>query len=517
MSIPSKIPSTRAEQPSRLDSSEELQSKANALLGPNYRRYTTADKLEIVRIFSKPPHSENASGGQLGKVSEIRARYKEIKGDATPLGLEAFKMVTASLPSYVRPMLFHWKLEEFESALPKVTMNAEDAARRFASLPTKDKLMLYGFSLCRAYVSQLNQLDGLASLYEKLKQHGGGNASAELGYEYKEAFNRKLRTYLPDEQNRVLEELEAEMSYDERRQKTINALESALAKLKGEAVSETSSDTTTTTTTANTTTTTTTTVANTSFSSVSSQRASDIEIKEAASQILEPVNGLNHILRLSLYLQYKAGTTTFPFVNKYEDARLNEFEERLKGKTGKLDNPADRDALLNSVMEEVKNLLPEHLKKELGKINILDVDTKKAEFENLAHSAFINVKAGFRLSNSIQSKCSATAILNMIGYSFDRDENRLSQMDDEEKWQFNYVGDAWLSAKTPMEQQGILCAFIGGVLSIAPEAVQQDFREALLLLNPEQAKEAVLSSVAKYLKDPSALGPFKKNGEATLT
>jgi hypothetical protein len=220
-------------------------------------------------------------------------------------------------------------------------------------------------------------------------------------------------------------------------------------------------------------------------------------------------------LRLCLYLHYKAGTTTFPFSTKHEYAALNEFEARLKEETAKLNNPDDQDALLNSVLERVRDLLPEHLKNALSKISTLDSDTRKVEFERLAHSAFVNIKAGFRLSAIIQSKCSATAILNIIGYGFDRDENRLSQMNEEEKWQFDYVCRHEILNEDPQEQQGFLSAFIGGVLSRAPEVVQQGFREALLSLNPEEAKKAVLNLVAEYLKDPSAIEPLKAKDEAS--
>lgn len=506
MSIPSDIPNTRAEQPSRLNSSDELSSKAKALLGENYRQYSTADKLKILRIFTKPPRLENASGGQLDKVNEVSARYNRIEGDAEPLSLKAVKIVRASLPSYVQPMLFHWKLESFESALPKVTKNATDAAKQFASLSTETKLMLYGFSLCRKYASQLNERHGIATSYEKLKKSGGGMDSVDLGYEYKEAFNRQLRTYLPEEQSRVLEELEAEPSYDERKQKIDNEIEFALARLKGGASSKAGSATTT----ANTATTTTTTVTGTSLGPITSQRLSDMEIKQAASRISEPVNSLNHMTRLCLYLQYKAGTTTFSHITKYEDAALNAFEAQLKGETGKLDNPADKDALLNAVLEKVGDLLPEHLQNELSKINESESHTHEEKFKSLAYGIAVNVKTGSLVSNNIQSKLGATAILNAIGYSLDRDENRLSQMTLDEESHFSYACSNALLAEDPMKQQGFSCAFIEGLLSRAPETVQQRFGKALRILNPEETKKAVLDLVAEYLKDPSAIESPKK-------
>lgn len=511
MDSATKISNTRAEQLSRFDSPDELSSKAKALLGENYKQYSTADKLKILRIFTKPPGLESASGSQLGKVSEISARYNRIEGNAEPLSLKAFEIIKASLPSYVQPMLFHWKLESFESALPEVTRNAQDAAKHFAGLSTETKLMLYGFSLCRKYINQLNELHGLASLYEKLKKSGGGMESVDLGYEYKDAFNRQLRTYLPEEQSRVLEELETEPSYDERKQKIINKIESALAELKGGASSEADSATTT----ANTTTSTTT-ITDTSLGSITSQRSSDMEIKHAASRISEPVNGLSHSLRLCLYLQHKTGTTTLPYATKNEYAALNEFEAQLKKETGKLGNLADKNALFDSVLEKVRDLLPAHMENELSKISSMpDSDARKAEFERLAHRVFVNVKTGSRLYGMIQSKCSAAAILNMIGYSFDRDKNRLSQMNNEEQWQFDYVCRAQIEAENPLEQQGFVRAFIECALSGAPETVQQGFREALLLLNPEEARKAVLKLVAEYLENPSAIASLKKEDEAS--
>lgn len=107
--------------------------------------------------------------------------------------------------------------------------------------------------------------------------------------------------------------------------------------------------------------------------------------------------------------------------------------------------------MLNSVLEKVRELLPAHMENELGKINMQDIDAQKAEFESLAHRACVDVKAGSRFSDVIKSQCGATAILNMIGYSFDRDENRLSQMDANEKWQFEYLGNVWLAAESPLK------------------------------------------------------------------
>lgn len=111
--------------------------------------------------------------------------------------------------------------------------------------------------------------------------------SAELGFEYKEAFNRKLRTTLPEEQSLALEQLEGEPTYDVRKQGMLQVLESALTKLKSDALSEASLPTTT----ANTTTTTTTIVADASLGSVSSQHVDNIEIKQAASRILDQSTG----------------------------------------------------------------------------------------------------------------------------------------------------------------------------------------------------------------------------------
>nr|WP_217346129.1 hypothetical protein [Noviherbaspirillum sp. L7-7A]MBV0880506.1 hypothetical protein [Noviherbaspirillum sp. L7-7A] len=513
MSIPNRHNSDmRTTQPSRFDLPDELSSKAKALLGENYKQYSTLDKLKIISLFEKPIEKQRASESEQGILGEIRKRYKEIGSAGDALGKRASNMLKASLPTYVSPDLSSLQHASFESQLPKVIEKAEQAATQFAECSVGVQLQLYGFSLCAKYKGELNAEGGFANSYERLKQAGGGLASAALGYEYKEAFNRKLRTYLPEEQNRALEQLEAEPAYDVRKHGMVQVLELALTKLKTGALSETSSHTTTSNTT---TTIATTTVTGTSLGAVTSRQLSDIETKQAASLISEPVNGLSHIARFCLYLQYEAGPTNFPFVTKHEDAALNEFEARLKEETGKLNNPADQDALLKSVLEIVRNLLPEHLKNELSKISILDSDSRKAEFERLAHSAFLNVKAGFRLSAVIQSKCSATAILHMIGYGFDRDENRLNHMNEEEKWQFDYACRHEILKEDPQEQQGFLCAFIGGVLSRAPEAVQESFREALLLLNPEKAKEVVLNLVAEYLKDPSAIEPLKPKDEAS--
>ncbi|HEX8884933.1 MAG TPA: hypothetical protein VF797_10620 [Noviherbaspirillum sp.] len=507
-----KFFNTCNEQPSRLDSPDELSSKAKALLGENYKQYSTADKLKIIRLFERPLEEHHASESEQGILGEICKRYKEIEGAGDVLRKQASNMLKASLPSYVSPDLSSTQHASFESKLPKVIEKAEQAAMQFADRPVGVKLQLYGFSLCAKYKGELNAQGGLANEYEKFKQAGGGLASAELGYEYKEAFNRKLRTYLPDEQNRALEQLEAEPTYDLRKQRMVQVLELALTKLNTGALSETSSSTTTANTT---TTTTTTTITGTSLGSITSQRSSDIEIKQAASRISEPVNSLNHMTRLCLYLQYKAGTNIFPYLTKYEDAALNAFDAQLKGETGKLDNQADKDALLNAVLEKVGELLPEYLENELSKITMPDSDTQKAGFESLALRAFVNVKSGSRLSNNIQSKWGATAILNVIGYSFDRDENRLSQMTLEEESQFSYVCRNALLAEDPMKQEGFLCAFIEGMLSRAPEAVQQRFKEALLLLNPEETKKAVLALVAEYLKDPSAIESPEKKDEAS--
>lgn len=514
MSIPNTNLDKRAERPSSRNSPDELSSKAKALLGENYKQYSTVDKLKIIRLFERPLEARQASESEQGVLGEICKRYKEIEGPGDILRKQASSMLKASLPSYVSPDLSSTKHASFESQLPKVIEKAEQAAMQFADCSVKAKLQLYGFSLCAKYKSELNAHGGLAKLYESFKQSGGGLASAELGYEYKEAFNRKLRTCLPEAQNRALEQLEAEPAYDVRKHGMVQVLELALTKLNTGALSETGSSTITTTANA-TTTTTTTAVTGTSLGSVTSQRISDIEIKQAAGRISELVKGLSHSLRLCLYLQYKAGTTTFPYATKNEDSALNEFEARLKEETGKLDNLADKDALLHSVLEKVKGLLPEHMGNELSNISSMpDSDTRKTEFESLAHRVFVNVKAGSRLYGTIQSSFSATAILNLIGYSFDRDEDRLSRMSNEEQWQFDYVCHAQIVAKDPLDQQGFLCAFVEGVLSRAPEAVQQGFREALLLLNPEEAKKAVLNLVAEYLKDPSAIEPPKKKDEA---
>lgn len=82
MDSPTKISNTRAEQLSRFDSPDERSSKAKALLGENYKQYSTADKLKILRLFSKPPGSESASGGQLGKANEVSARNNSIEDNA---------------------------------------------------------------------------------------------------------------------------------------------------------------------------------------------------------------------------------------------------------------------------------------------------------------------------------------------------------------------------------------------------------------------------------------------------
>lgn len=509
-----KIPNTRTEQLSRFDSPDELQSKANALLGENYKQYSTADKLKIIRLFERPLEEQHASEDESGKLGEIRKRYKKIEGDADALRTQASDMVKASLPSYVPTDLASLKNSEFDSRLPRVTQLAEHAATCFEDLPLPVKLQLYGFSLCRKYSRELNAKNKLATLFESLKETSGGKVCDELGYEYKENFNRKLRTYLPQTQREVLEELESEPEYSVRKFKIVIYLESELAKLEDATVSGTTAHSTSSTTATTTTTTTTTTVTSTDLALINARSLSDERIKEIAADISATVNGLPHILKFCLYLCHVETISYLPFVTDSEHAILIRFRVQLEKETGKFDNQFDKKALTSAVMEKLRAMLPDYLEQELVNNNVLVSHARRSAFESLAASAHSSVHRGIQLSKKIRKNCSHTAILHMIGYCFDFDTDRLDRMTQEEKARFDWQDNTYrLRKDSVFRVHTVRCAFIRETLSQSAEQVQKRFKEALLLLNLEETKKAVLNLITEYFEDPSAIKPPKEKHE----
>ncbi len=521
MSIPKHHSSvTRTPQPSRFESPDELSSKAKALLGENYQQYSTTDKLKLIKFFERPLEKQRASESEQGILGEIRKRYKDIGGAGDALCKQASNMLKASLPTYVSTDLSSPQHASFESQLPKVIEKAEQAATQFADCPVGVKLQLYGFSLCAKYKGELNTRGGLANSYERLKQAGGGLASAPLGYEYKEAFNRRLRTYLPQEQNRALEQLEAEPAYDVRKQGMLQVLELALTKLNVSASLETSSSTTT----ANTTTTTTT---KTTTGLVSSQRVIDLQTQQAAARILEPVNDLGHGTRLRLYLHYKMNPdiskpdpTFNPFnifcpVSSVENEAEIEFQKRLKEESGKLDKQADIQALKDTILDELKCLLPNQFKSALSLIEVSQPNEEsfKKDAEGLDWSVMVAGKTGSRASRYIDNGFNAPEILQVIAYSFDRNPERLNGLTEA---QIDKVKNAYGLLRLPgsdIDQSEVRSAFVESLLPKLSENMQINFSNVLRLVDTKTAEESVLALVAEYLKDPSAIASPKITGK----
>lgn len=190
---------------------------------------------------------------------------------------------------------------------------------------------------------------------------------------------------------------------------------------------------------------------------------------------------------------------------------LRRFDARLEEETGKLDNPFDKKALSRAVMEKLREMLPDYLEQELVKKNVSANHARKSAFESLADSAYSSVQLGNRFGIQIRENCSHTAILHMIGYCFDFDTDRLDRMTQEEEARFDMVNRYWLCNDSVFEAHTILCAFIRETLSQSPEQVQKRFEEALLSLNREETKKAVLNLITEYFEDPSAItSPEKK-------
>lgn len=80
ISTPDTNVDKRAERPSSRNSPEELSSKAKPLSGENYNQCSTADKLEMIRLFERPLEEQHASGSGQGVPGEICKRYTEIGG-----------------------------------------------------------------------------------------------------------------------------------------------------------------------------------------------------------------------------------------------------------------------------------------------------------------------------------------------------------------------------------------------------------------------------------------------------
>lgn len=110
----------RTARPSQFDSPDELSTKARALLGENYRQYSTADKLIIIGLFGSPLEEKHTLESEKGRLGEITKRYTEIEGGGDALRKQASAMVKASLPSYVSSNLSSVEHASFESQLPGV-------------------------------------------------------------------------------------------------------------------------------------------------------------------------------------------------------------------------------------------------------------------------------------------------------------------------------------------------------------------------------------------------------------